>query len=279
MKIALLLLLLAVGSDALAREFTVGRTQIEILAPAGFVRSTPEMTKLEDLQKGFVPATNEQLAFYFVETDASAALAGNLPSLTRRFSVQVGKSDPNFPVSPEQFTAFKAFVRAQGEEGVLRAKEKFDFSPGSAALSRAFDTDMVIEAGGIVPMAPHEEGERTIAMSSAMAFDVESEGVNHPSVVVVTMTLVLAKDKILNLYAFGGPEDLEWTREKSKEWADAILSANQTVAAPSTSVPAVGGSAPATRILYQGIGGALSAFVVMLFFAGVAALFSARRKR
>lgn len=266
MKIALLALLLAISFTGAARQFAVGGTQIEIPTPAGFVRVTPEMTKVNDLVRHFVPATNEQLTLYIAEADAPAALAKDLPSLTRRLHVQLPKKLVGHSLTASQFKQLQQMAKADSEKLHERARDSLDLSAASKVASRLLDASMVIKAGGVVPMPYHEESDRTIASSMLMVNEVGTDsGVAHSEVISATSTYVFVKDKLLFLYVYGSKDDLEWTREKSKEWAAAVVKANApTVESPNDYRSSAGGSIDWGRVMEKSVSGAFVGLIIAL---------------
>ncbi len=78
-------------------------------------------------------------------------------------------------------------------------------------------------------------------------------------IVAATESLVWVSGKVLILIAYGGQNDLEWTRQQSKEWITAIEFANRPPI-PETASP---------RIPSSINGGWLASKLVKLLFWGV----------
>lgn len=277
MRLAALLSLLAISFASAANPIEVGGVSIEIPTPSGFARVTPEMTGVVELQKNFVPPTNQQLASFISQNDAPIALGGKIPDLTRRFTVQVAKKISDHPLTSEEFAQLKQMYKTEGEQRIEQLKGQLSqfFADASKGVSRQLDTDVVISAGGVVPLPYHFESDRIFSASMLMKSDIRAEsGQTYSEVIAATTTLIHVKDRLLFLYVYGGKEDLDWTRASSKEWAEAILASNQDTFSAST-IPS---STPHSgidwdRVISKSIGGAFIGLI-----AGLIAWLARRRK-
>jgi hypothetical protein len=136
-------------------------------------------------------------------------------------------------------------------------------------LTADYDVDLALSVGGVVPLPPHDESERTFAFSLITKYemtDLEGNPVRWEA--SATSTVVHLRAKVVFLYAVGQKEDLEWTREVSRKWASAVIAAN-----PSTGVFAEQEQRRGfdwLRVVKYGVIGAV--------VAGLVSAFAARRK-
>ena len=124
-----LALLMAVTSIfARADTFEVGRKTIIVPVPQGFFRVAEDhMAALKSFTDSFVDPANDTLAYYILESDVPAAMAGEIPLLDRYFILKVNKQVRNLTVGKNDFAEFKKLIREQNKallEGVTsRARE------------------------------------------------------------------------------------------------------------------------------------------------------------
>lgn len=268
-----------VGSGiALATPVQIGGTSIEIPTPRGFARVVPEMSQVSELQKHFVPPTNDQLAAFIVESDVPQALAGEIPLLQRRFTVQIAKSLINRPVTRAEFAQLKKKLASDNEQAFQKLKEQLPdlMSKASKGMSGQFDTELVIEIGGVVPFPPHHEDEHSISSSMISRNEfTSSTGESFIDVIAATMTLLRVRDHVIFIYAYGGKDDLDWTRERSKEWVAEIVSANESRSSSlSPSRSRSSGMIDWDKVGAKAVGGAFLGLVV-----GLISWLVARRKQ
>ncbi|MCL2872256.1 MAG: hypothetical protein FWF41_04660 [Betaproteobacteria bacterium] len=225
--IALLLLLLPALGNAVI--ISVGDTDIDIPAPPGYVAVTPEMKALYEAQKLFVPPTNVEFISFIPETDASSALRGEISGLNRTFSVQTSKNAVNVSASNHDFLKLKNALKTQNDEAFKKIECQIpDFMKKiNSGVSRKYDVDLALTVAQMVPLPVHDEADRSIAYSAFIKY-----GFNNPSgkasaeTTAATIAFVHIKGKILFLYSFGEENDIEWSRNASKQWSTAVISAN-----------------------------------------------------
>lgn len=79
----------------------------------------------------------------------------------------------------------------------------------------------------IVPFPVHEETNRTIAFSVLTKGKANDEFGNPvPYGSASTSTIIRVKGKVLFLSSTAEETGLEWSRQTSKQWADAVIAAN-----------------------------------------------------
>ncbi|MDB5335040.1 MAG: hypothetical protein JWN70_659 [Planctomycetaceae bacterium] len=261
MKIALTaLLLIIIPSVGWTETITVGGTTMEIPAPPGFVMITPEMMPLRDVQRQTVPATNEQFIAFIAEADKPAALKGEIPDLTRTFSVQVPtdlitrlSTNAEFRELKDLFKNQSAAIENQLKRDTPQLTDKMN-----KGLSDALDTDVGLAVNEVKMLPPHHETERSLAFSAITKFSVNDEaGKRVPLVTAATSTAIHIKGRTIIVYAYAEESGLEWGREISKQWADAIIKANPSDASTALQEAAKAGGFNWTKILIPAIVGGI----------------------
>ena len=274
------LLLIVAPAIGIAGSTQVGNSAIDIPAPLGFARVIPEMTEVSELQQHFIPPTNQQFAAFIAESDVPQALAGEVPPLQRRFTVQTSKNLVDRPVTQAEFAQLKRSIASNNVKTVEELKKKLPdlMSKASKGVSDQLDTELMIEVGGVVPFPPHYEDDHSMSYSMIARNEVRSEGgESFSDVITATMTLIHVRNRVLFIYSYGGKDDLDWTRESSKTWVRAIVSANASSRSDSElerrQISSYGGI-DFDEVTSKAIGGA--------FLGGVVAFFSwlvGRRKQ
>jgi hypothetical protein len=229
MRIPIAALICLLPAIVAANTVSIGDVTVAIPSPEGFVAVTQNMAALYGFQKHFVAPTLEELVAFIPDGDVPAALKDEIPDRSRRFTAQVSKKLVNVTVSTSDFAHLRNLVKSQNEE---MAKKLEASLPGlladrNAAMTKKYGAEFAVSALGIVPLALHEESDRTFAYSAFVKGATnDATGRATPYIAVSTVTAVLLKGKILTLYCYGAEADLEWSRESSKRWASAIIAAN-----------------------------------------------------
>jgi hypothetical protein len=262
----LLLLAPAVG---VAADISVGGVSLAIPSPNGFSPVTPRMASLYELQKQFVPPTNEEFASFIPERDVPAVLKDNIPAMPRRFTVQTAKRLIGASVSTADFAQMKNIIKSQNDE--LKKKVEAQL-PGlmkqmNDGITKKYDIDRAFSISQVVPMPAHEETGRTFAFSALVKYDMKNDhGIPRSFVGVFTTTLVHVKSKVLFLYSYAEKSGLEWSRGASRQWANAVVAGN-----PSDLRTSVKEALPAAvlgidwwRIGDKAAGGAISGAIIGL---------------
>lgn len=223
---AMLLLVPAIGGAA---DISVGDVSLAIPNPSGFSPVTQQMAVLHDIQKQFVAPTNEEFLAFIPERDVPAALRDEIPEMPRRFTVQTAKSLVGASVSTSDFRKLKEIIRSQNDELMKKVEKQL---PGmmkqmNKGITKKYDVNLAFSVSQMVPMPVHEETDRTLAYSALVKYDMNDEaGRPAPFVAVVTATFTHVKGKVLFLYSYAEESGLEWSKEASKQWANAVVAAN-----------------------------------------------------
>jgi len=224
--LALLLLLPAVSG---ATDISIGGVSLTVPNPTGFSPVTQQMKLLYDLQKQFVAPMNEEFVAFIPERDVAAVLKDDIPDLPRRFAVQSAKSLIGVSVSTAEFVKLKNVIKSQNDELMKKVEKQL---PGmmkqmNEGITKKYDVDLAFSVSQMVPMPIHEETDRTLAYSALVKYDMKDENGNPaPFVAVVTATFAHVKGKVLFLYSYAEESGLEWSKEASRQWANAVVMAN-----------------------------------------------------
>jgi len=265
MKFILLTTLLTASAVGTGSPVDVGGISIEIPAPANFTRVIPDMSKVNALQSEFVPPGNDQLAAFISQEDAPAALADEIPNLTRRFTVQVATKIKAYSVSEGEFLQLKAMFKDNNEKLISDAKDKLTepLAKASANVSKQLDTELSLKVSSIAPFPAHIDNDRMLAFSILAKNEIKTAEGTHIDISTNTTTLLYVNHRILFLYSYGGKDDLEWTREQSKEWASSILGANHD-SAQTTPISAHRNGINWARVVDKAIVGGLLGLILAL---------------
>lgn len=209
-------------------------TAITIPAPANFAAvKKDEMAALDQALEMFVAPQNRRLASFIPETFVPAARRGTVPSTSRTLSVQTVKKDLGL-VTKSDFAEFKDAVRNQNSELMKKAEQELPgiLDAANRKINGQFNTNLAMKFGGMVPLPPHDESDRSLTFSMLVHFAVQDgTGKSRDRSGYVTSTFMHIRGKILFLYVNGDETELEWTRQLSKEWAASIIAANPSDAA------------------------------------------------
>lgn len=269
MKFICLTALLTLSAVAAASSVDLGGTSVEVPAPANFVRVTPEMSKVFALQSEFVVPTNDQLAFFISQDEASAALADEIPDVQRRFSIQIAKKIRSYSASESDFRQFKVMFKGDIDKLFSDAKVKLadPLAKASANVSKQLDTELSLKISGFVPFPAHIDNDQMLAFSVLAKNEVKTTEGTFVDISSNTATLLYVNRRILFLYVYGGKNDLEWTREQSQIWANAILDANPESAqmAESTRTSDHRSGIDWERVAGKAIAGGILALIIGMF--------------
>jgi hypothetical protein len=208
---------------------TVGETEIAVPLPDGFAEVLSEMKPYAEYATACVPSTNRQLLFLIPSEDAALAANGGLPETSRTFYVQSTHSLIPITATYSDFSGLKKVLREQNTEMVKNAKAQLpsELEKMSRDASKVQNATMDISVSEMTPLPPHFESERAIGYSMIISANVSIK--NQEAVAAksaVTLTYALIKSKIILLYCTGSESDLEWTRNESLKWVEAVISAN-----------------------------------------------------
>jgi hypothetical protein len=230
MRIALLLFHLSfVPLLAAETAIQVGDTTITVPTPSGFTPVTKDMATLDRFLETFVTPDNVRFISFIPEELLPAVQSGQFPQMPRTLSLQTNKKVVTRTMTTSNFKELKATLRKQNIEMVKEIEKKM---PGlmesvNKKVEGQFNAKLDMNINGIVPLPPHEEGERSMASSALLNFTMttpDGQKTNYHG--VVTTTFLHARGKLFFTYVNGGENDLSWSRQVAKDWTTAILAAN-----------------------------------------------------
>ena len=222
------LLVYSFSATLCAETLTVGGSPLEIPAPDGYAKVTPQMDGAYRLGQQMGDPMNDLLAFYVNDVDLPAAISGQVPVLERYFVLKVNKDLKGITVGNRDFAEI-AQATAQQNKEVLKSVEELLpdlMQDSSEGISKEFDIDFAMSISQMVPLDPHLTTENVFSYSMYINYGVATGGATENDVMAATTTFINVSGKLLFLYSYGPQEDLEWTRSASKMWAIAIDSGN-----------------------------------------------------
>ena len=187
------------------------------------------MAALYELQKHFVAPSNIEFLGFVSEQAVPIALKGEIPDLTRRFTLQTAKSLVNQSATRADFDKLIIVVKSQNDE----IKKKVEAAVGESVekinegFTEQYDIDLAMSVSQIIPLPVHVETDRSLAYSAFIKYSMnDAAGNPAPFVVAMTLTFIHVKGKILFLYSYADESGLEWSRSTSKQWAGALIESN-----------------------------------------------------
>jgi hypothetical protein len=252
---------------AAAAPITVGSQSIELPAPApGFMLVTPDMGQLYELQKTQVVDTNLEFAVFMPEDVATRARDGELSFTSRFMRVQTPKKVEHYDVSLADFAQFTKEAAGQSfqDNFDLAAKSsQTTLDRHSKAVSKAEGADVGLSIGEVKALEAEFPGDRITIIPARMDVIESVNGQTHKRIVSMATALTLVKGKLLFLYVYGGPEDLDWSKRVARSWAADLIAKNPGDV--SSTLPRSGALAlDWGRILVMGALGGLIALVTSL---------------
>lgn len=229
MKTIWLVLLLISPVLSWSADISVGGVAFTIPKPEGFSPVTPQMALLYELQKEFVAPSNEEFVSFIPDGLVQGVLKDEIPEIPRRFTVQTAKSFVGKAITTSQFLELKDAIKLQNDDIIRKVEALLPeiFDEMNESINGKYNSDFALSFTRMIPMPVHNESERTLSYSSFVKYDMADESGNPaPFVVAVTATFVHIKSKVLFLYSYAEETGLEWSRNASREWVEAVVLAN-----------------------------------------------------
>ncbi|WP_417386757.1 hypothetical protein [Gimesia sp.] len=223
-----ILLLCCFHSTVSADSFTIGDKTIEVPAPAGYVRVTPEMGDVYRLARSLVDPANDLLAYYIPESDVAAAKAGEIPPLNRTFMLKVNKQLKTAELGTGDFAKLKKGAVEENRKITETLKKQLPdlFDKVNQGISKEFNMDFAMQVSQVVPLDPHYDVPNAMAFSMFVTYNVSAEGEKSDDVVCCTTTFLDADGKVLFLYCYAPQDELSWTQSAAKDWAESVMASN-----------------------------------------------------
>ena len=219
--------------------FEVGGTAIVVPEPQGYFRVNEGMTNLKNYLASYDDPANDTLAYYILESDVPAAMAGEILTMDRYFSLKVNKKLRDTNITNEGFAEIKKVVKEQNDDIIknLEPTIRENLSNAAEKITHEFDVELNLELNQIIPLTPHYEEDNVISYSMFVNQGVATEEETmETNIFPITLTLLNVSDRLLYLYSCGRREDLEWTRTASTEWSKIISSHNTQPSTISTGI-------------------------------------------
>lgn len=264
-----LLLLLNVSLFA-ADIFTINGRDVTVPAPQGFVRITDDMTEISRVAQQMIDPMNDTLAFYIMESDVPAAMAGEIPSLERTFILKVNKKIRNITMGKNDFSQLKSIIKSQNQQMFEDVKALITEHMNN--MSQEFDVDFAMNISQMVPLEPHYEAENALAFSTYINYGVSAGNENIDEIVASTTTSLNASGAVLLLYSYASKDELDWTRSASMSWAESVMASNSQPPAKSP-----GRGYDWNKIMEKGLVGAIVGGLFALL-SGAAAFFKRNKE-
>lgn len=250
--------------------FTINGKEIAVPAPKGFVRITDDMTSVVKIVQQMADPMNDTLAYYIMESDVPAAIAGEIPSLERTFILKVNKQLRNMTVGKNDFSQLKNITKSQNQQMFedVKAQIPEHMKNMSQGMSQEFNVDFAMNISQMVPLEPHYEAENALASSMYINYGVSAGDENIEEIVSATSTFLNASGTVLFLYGYAPKDELEWTRSASMSWAESVMASNSQPPAKSP-----GRGIDWNKVMEKGLVGA----IVGALLAGAASFFKRKK--
>jgi hypothetical protein len=270
--IALLLLPLSLSVMA-ADSFTINGSGITVPAPKGFVPITDDMTAVKRIVESMADPVNDTLAYYISESEVPTAMEGDVPSLERTFILKVNKQLRRMTMGKNDFSQLKEMAVSQNQQILEEVKSQMPehMKTISQGFSREFDVDFALNLSQMIPLEPHYQSENALTYSMYINYGVTANNESEDVIVAATATFLNTSGVVLFLYSYASQDDLEWTRNASKDWAESVMSSNSQPPAKSP-----GRGIDWNKVMEKGLVGAVVGGLFALL-ASAASLFKRKK--
>jgi hypothetical protein len=212
-----------------AADLDVAGTVVRAPTPKGFALLTPDIQPLYDVSMDMVSDKNIRLATFVDENIIPVAIAGEYPAFERYINVEVMRDLAATKWTKSDFAQMKRLSRDQIEEAVRKMEDQWPNAMESLSnrVSETLDLDVVFSMNNVVPLPVHFESDAVISNSMIAKMEIGNGRESDKHIVTATTSFVFVRNKILFIYVYGGPNDLDWTRATSREWINLVLTANE----------------------------------------------------
>jgi len=192
------------------------------------------MIKMTQFLDSHVLPDNVRFVSLVPEEYVPALLRGEMPRMPRIIRLEMNKRGLRHTTTTWEFKALKDAIRKKCEELTqIHDKQMPEVitNINMSAKTQSGESPPP-RLNSFVQLPPHEEGDRSIATSFyANVTENTADGTTLNSLGIATTTLLDVRGKVLIIQVTGGANDLEWSRQRSKEWASAILADNPSTGA------------------------------------------------
>ncbi|WP_133501775.1 hypothetical protein [Cognatilysobacter terrigena] len=215
----------------------IGEEAITLPVPApGYSPAPDSNAQLTALLESFVTPANRRLASFLADGDLADAMRGNLHQMPRHFEAQTMRSVETQTVSTADFRKLQPIIDRQLQQQTVAIRDEVNrsFGNANATLTEANGASTAISVESMEPMPVHEQSDHSLQVSMRTAYLRRISGQVDRFTVVASMGIVNVKGKVLFLYAYGGADDLQWTRDHLRTWVASTLAANDSASSGST---------------------------------------------
>ena len=142
--------------------------KIAIPHPPGFRPVTPEMEPLYKLTRQLVPASNQEFLSFIPVSGVEAALQGQVPNLTRRFSVQGYRQLIPEMVSAADFEKIKVALKDANQKTFDKVRSQLPALADQVnkGLEKEFDMNAALSVSSFIPSPVHLDTPQLLAFCS-----------------------------------------------------------------------------------------------------------------
>ena len=272
-----LFFLSTLGSAAFAKTFTFGGKELSIPDPKGFVLVTPEMGAVYRLgNTTWVTQNNEIIGFYISELALPVAMEGELPSLEKTFTIMGFGDLKQIEIGTTDFLELKKEMKQMNsakmslivDSASARCETRFN-----QEADEIFEKDVTMKFHKSIFLEPHYESENASSVSMYMKGGVSFGGDSEiPFWTAQTVTFLNVAGKILFAYCVAPKDQLEWTREASRQWTEKIIASNDPPPTRTVHERGLGWDEVQNNAIEKAITGAVTAVFILSFVGLLAAL-------
>lgn len=244
MVAAAVLVALAVGAgQAAAAPERIGSSYVlQVPAPAGFVRVTPDMKQMYPYTRSFDsppgPGGVDLVATYMPAELGPMARRGAVPEMDRWCLLQVVRSLRDVRVTPEDFTiifqpGLIATLEKQGNDLLSQNAPLLDGQGDRIMKALEIPGDEgALKVGLIssVALKPHDVGAQHVGFSAFLRSRLDATAIGGQKVeeiIAMTTYAGVAGERMIQQVCYGQQGDLAWTRSTTRTWVMATQTANR----------------------------------------------------
>ena len=244
-----------------ADVFAVGDRRINVPAPQGFAVLTEDMSDIVPLLLEFThDPYNDTLAVYIPETTVPTVMAGAVPPLDRWFILKVNTRFRTVTVGRDDFARLKDTLRNDLRNMLPEIRSRLS----DMEATRNRELGVMLETTQIALLDPHFEDDNAIAYSMFMTQTAGLDATPGSSICSTTHVTLNAAGAILSLYSYGTEDDLEWTRDTARLWANSVIASNDPPPSASPREQTIDWSRVALRAIVGGLAGGVVALILRL---------------
>ncbi len=218
-------------SDTTQIKVRVGGNNLTIKSPSGFHEISNLSPSTRKLLEKFVPESNRLLAVLVSEEDLGRILKDESVKLERYLLLETLKEDEDIDISPDFFRKFSKKIEENHTTLFNKyiAETDHALDVASIAISGYLGIDIKMGLKEQIPLGIYVNTNNSIGFASLANTETHSEAGKLNEVIVGGTNSIYVKNRLLFGYVystFNYQSDIDWVREKSKEWVKVILETN-----------------------------------------------------